>query len=86
MPRWRVEADDARALSGGISTFRMSEPRQEFLDETRRFWQKRTERPLSLEDARQIAANVVGVFQVLAQWAEAEDRRHPNPSQEAAGR
>jgi hypothetical protein len=39
MPRWRVEADDARALSGGISTFRMSEPRQEFLDETRRFWQ-----------------------------------------------
>lgn len=86
MPRWRVEADDAMALSGGISTFRMSEPRQEFLDETRRFWQKRTERPLSLEDARQIAANVAGVFQVLAQWAEAEDRRHPNPPQEAAGR
>lgn len=86
MPRWRVEADDARALSGRISTFRMSEPRQEFLDETRSFWQKRTDRPLSLEDARQIAANVAGVFQVLAQWAEAEDRRHPNPPQEAAGR
>lgn len=86
MPRRRVEADDARALSGRISTIRMSEPRQEFLDETRRFWQKRTDRPLSLEDARQIAANVAGVFQVLAQWAEAEERRHPNPPQEAAGR
>jgi hypothetical protein len=86
MPRWRVEADDAKALSGGISTFRMSEPRHEFLEQTRSFWQKRTDRPLSLEDARQIASNVAGVFQVLAQWAEAEDRRHPNPPQEAAGR
>jgi len=64
----------------------MSESRQEFLEHTRRFWQERTDRPLSLEDARQIAANVAGVFQVLAQWAEAEDRRHPSSHQEAAGR
>ncbi len=64
----------------------MSESRQKFLEDTRRFWQERTDRPLSLEDARQIAANVAGVFQVLVQWAEAEDRRHPSPHQEAAGR
>ena len=64
----------------------MSEPRQEFLEQTRRFWQKRTDRPLSLEDARQIAANVAGLFQVLAQWAEAEDRPHPDPTKERASR
>jgi hypothetical protein len=64
----------------------MSEPRQEFLEQARRFWQERTDRPLSLEDARQIAANVVGMFQVLAQWAEVEDRPHPNPAKERASR
>lgn len=64
----------------------MSEPTEQFLEQTRRFWQKRTDRPLSLEDARQIAANVAGLFQVLAQWAEAEDRPHLDPTKERASR
>ena len=68
----------AVASSGGTSTLRMSESNQEFLEHTRRFWQQRTDRQLTLEDARQIAANVAGLFQVLAQWAEAERLPHSN--------
>lgn len=64
----------------------MSEPTEQFLEQTRRFWQQRTDRQLTLEDARQIAANVAGIFQVLAQWAEAEDRPHPDPTKERASR
>ncbi len=86
MPRWRVKTGDAKAFAGVISTFRMSEPTQQFLEQTRRFWQKHTDRPLSLEDARQIAANMAGLFQILAEWAEAEKRPHPPQAEEAASR
>ena len=65
-----------------ISTFRMSEPTEPFLEQTRRFWQEQTDRPLSVEDARQIAANVTGLFQILAEWAAAEDRQQSTPATE----
>lgn len=70
------------APSDRISTFRMSEPTEPFLENTRRFWQEQTDRPLSVEDARQIAANVTGLFQVLAEWAAAEDRQQSTPATE----
>jgi hypothetical protein len=70
------------SLSDGISTFLMSEPKDPFLEQTRCFWQKHTDRPLSVEDARQIAANVTGVFRVLAEWAAAEDRQQTTPAPE----
>ena len=60
----------------------MSEPTEPFLEQTRRFWQEQTDRPLSVEDARQIAANLTGLFQVLAEWAAAEDRQQPTPATE----
>jgi hypothetical protein len=54
-------------------------PRQDhepdFLDETREFWQRRSPRRLSREDARQIADNVSGFFRVLQEW-DASERRH----------
>jgi hypothetical protein len=62
----------------------MSEPTEPFLEQTRRFWQEQTDRPLSVEDARQIAANLTGLFQVLAEWAAAEDRQHPTPPTEVS--
>jgi hypothetical protein len=34
-------------------------------------WQPRTSRPLTAEDAREITANLVGFFRLLAEW----DRR-----------
>jgi hypothetical protein len=72
------------ALSDMISTFRMSEPKEQFLEQTRRFWQEQTDRPLSVEDARQITANMTGLFQVLAEWAAAEDRHQSNPATEVS--
>ncbi len=33
-----------------------------------RLWQPRASRPLSEEDAREIAENLLGVFRVLAEW------------------
>jgi hypothetical protein len=39
-----------------------------FLDETKNFWQTRTARHLTNEDARQIVENVAGVFSLLAEW------------------
>ena len=47
----------------------------DFLDETREFWQRRSPRWLSSEDARQIAENVSGFFRVLQEW-DASERRH----------
>ncbi len=37
-----------------------------FLMNTLKFWQSRTERKLTLEDAREITENVCTVFEILA--------------------
>ena len=46
----------------------MHEPTDDFLDKTRTFWQSRTDRDLTAEDARQIAENVSGFLQTLIRW------------------
>ena len=46
----------------------MHEPTDDFLDKTRTFWQARTDRQLTAEDARQIAANVSGFLHTLLRW------------------
>ena len=38
------------------------------LDRTIAFWQPRTARKLTREDARQMVENVTGFFRVLAEW------------------
>ena len=50
------------------------------ISRTRRFWQARTMRDLTDEDARQIAENVTGLFSVLAEWSRAEI---PTPANDA---
>ena len=47
---------------------------------TRQFWQPRTRRDLTDEDARQIAENVTGLFSILAEWSTAEI---PTPANDA---
>jgi hypothetical protein len=47
---------------------------------TRQFWQARTMRDLTDEDARQIAENVTGLFSILAEWSTAEI---PTPANDA---
>lgn len=46
----------------------MHEPTDDFLHNTRTFWQSRTDRQLTTEDARQIAENVTGFLQTLIRW------------------
>jgi hypothetical protein len=45
------------------------------LKETVRFWQPRTSRPLTPEDARQMVENVTGFFTTLQRWSAAADTR-----------
>jgi hypothetical protein len=45
------------------------------LEETIRFWQPRTSRPLSPEDARQMVENATGFFTILQGWSAAADAR-----------
>jgi len=56
----------------------------DFLDQTIAVWQPYTDHPLTREDAREIAHNVIGFFRVLREWAEEERRSNalakPSPS------
>ncbi len=49
------------------------------LEETIRFWQPRTSRPLTPEDARQMVENVTGFFTILQGWSAAADTRPSKP-------
>ena len=40
----------------------------DILEHTLTFWSERTQQAFSREEARQMVANVVGFFQVLAAW------------------
>jgi len=40
----------------------------EFLKETRQFWEPFYQRELSDEDARQIIANIKAFFEILTEW------------------
>ena len=52
----------------------MSGHLEDFTDDTVAFWQPRTRRELSREDARQIIENASGFFRVLLDW-DARERR-----------
>ena len=56
------------------------------LEETIRFWQQRTSRLLTPEDARQMVENVTGFFTILEGWSVAADTRpsEPEADREAA--
>jgi hypothetical protein len=43
-------------------------PDEQFKERTRDFWQRRTSRQLTDEDAREMIANVAGFFRLLAEW------------------
>ena len=48
------------------------DPKGELLEETRAFWQARSSRELSREDAREIIENLTGYFSVLSEWSRRE--------------
>ena len=51
------------------------EPAQDYLEITREFWQRHTDRKLTREDAREMAHNLLGFFSVLREWTIAERER-----------
>ncbi len=53
------------------------------LEQTRAFWQARTARQLTLEDARQITENLTGFFKLLVAWGARQNGA--KGSQEATG-
>ena len=44
--------------------------KQDFLDETIRIWQPHYQQKLTREDAKEIAKNLSGFYEVLAEWQE----------------
>jgi len=52
----------------------MRERAGESVNQAMEFWQERTSRLLNQEDSRQICQNACGFFDVLAEWAAAEQR------------
>ncbi|MFO1153867.1 MAG: hypothetical protein U1E42_09435 [Rhodospirillales bacterium] len=44
-------------------------PSDDLTEHTRKVWQPRLGRELSLDETKQIAANVTGFFSILAEWS-----------------
>jgi hypothetical protein len=61
----------------GSSVKPSSAANDNLIDQTIAVWEPRLRRDLSREDARQIAENVTGFFNVLAEWSRAELLRPP---------
>ena len=43
-----------------------------FIEHTRAFWQVRTQRAVTSEDARRIASHATGFFRLLHEWSDRE--------------
>jgi hypothetical protein len=54
---------------------------EDFLEETRAFWQSRTDRMLTREDAREIIENMTGFFRVLLEWDRAKRSKQTNSAE-----
>lgn len=52
------------------------------LDDTMKFWQPRTSRQLTAEDARQALENISGFFATLQRWADAAESSSPETEEE----
>lgn len=57
---------------------------EEFLDQTIEIWQPHSHRPLTREDAQEIATNVAGFIQALREWAREDMMKRASLSEEAA--
>jgi hypothetical protein len=55
-----------------------------FIDETLAYWQPRSRRALTREDARQIIENVSGFFSILLEWDAAERQTNGQAAPQAA--
>lgn len=54
------------------------------IDKIREIWQPASVSPLTREDCREIASNVVGLFELLARWEEQDRLLGGAPNQSAS--
>ncbi len=67
------ELDSAsRAQTAQPSALQVHQAKPQLVDRTLEVFQRRTLKALTGEDARQIAENVTGFFQILMEWQAAE--------------
>jgi hypothetical protein len=64
-----------------VSRTQSGEIYSDITSRTIRFWEERTGKKISTEDARQMVANVAGFFTVLAEWNR-KDREESQQQQE----
>ena len=50
-----------------------------FIEHTQAFWQVRTQRVVTSEDARRIASHATGLFRILREWADREAHETDRP-------
>src|SRR5262249_13846820 len=72
IPRQRA-LDHAARAAGQVAGAPM--PHKTLNERTLDFWQARTSRELTEEDAREIVANVSGFFRLLAEWDRKAQRK-----------
>jgi hypothetical protein len=61
--------------SAGEAATEQESPPHDYLEATRHFWQPYAKHPLTREDARDMAYNLIGFFKVLREWTIAERQR-----------
>jgi hypothetical protein len=72
----RSESEPMRSDTIAHTTSEGSQgPAEDYLETTRQFWQRYTDRTLTREDAREMAHNLLGFFSVLRAWTIAERKR-----------
>ena len=69
-----------RAQEHGHSESAPEGAARDYLETTRAFWQRHTDRELAREDAREMAHNLLGFFSVLREWTIHERRRARCPA------
>jgi hypothetical protein len=63
-------------MTGDTSVMTMDQQPIDLIETTRAFWEKRLERPVSAEEAREMIANVLGYFSLLADWDSEEQKNN----------
>lgn len=71
-------------MTGDTSVMKMDQQPIDLIETTRAFWEKRLERPVSAEEAREMIANVLGYFSLLADW-DAEEHQHSQTTDHSQG-
>ena len=71
-------------MTGDISVMKMDQQPIDLIETTRAFWEQRLERPVSAEESREMIANVLGYFSLLAVW-DAEEQKHSHTTDHSQG-